>query len=264
MEAEYRSVKPVLKEITVRCYAGLNDFLLPDRRQKEFTMMVKLPVIAEEIIESLGIPLAEVDLLLIGGGPSPFSRRLYEHDHISVFPAFERFDISSLTQISKVALGHTRFILDAHLGKLARYLRMLGFDTLYRNDFGDNEIIEIAARDRRIILSRDKLLLKSGRVTHGYFVRTTLKHEQLREIVEKFDLMSQFRSFTRCMTCNTELVRKKREELGGRTDKEILNLYSEFFYCPACDKVFWKGSHFLRMEKLIISLASGYNREQEE
>jgi uncharacterized protein with PIN domain len=171
-----------------------------------------------------------------------------------VFPVFESFDISGVSKIRRRPLRDSRFILDAHLGKLAKYLRMLGFDTLYQNDFGDQEIIDIAQDENRIILTRDKLLLRSKRVDHGYYVRETEKHAQLIEIVKKFDLYSQFRSFTRCMTCNAKLVKKDKSEIKDKIDSDTARIFNEFFHCPACDKVFWKGSHFERMEKLILSL----------
>lgn len=244
----------VRKNITFRCYAELNDFLPREHKQKPFVQRLRTPLTLGEAIESLRIPVSEVDLALVNGQPVPMSQRLHENDYVSVFPTFESLDISELKGGHTPALRITRFVLDAHLGKLAKYLRMLGFDTSYRNDFDDEEIIELAAREKRIILTRDKLLLRSKRVTHGYYIRSTDKHEQLREVVRKFDLFSQFRSFTRCMTCNTELVLKKKEEIMHLVQAEILDLYSEFFFCPACRKVFWKGSHFKRMESFIRDL----------
>ena len=133
---------------------------------------------------------------------------------------------------------------------------MLGFDTLYRNDFGDPEIIDIAKKESRIILTRDKELLRSKKIDHGYYVRETEKHAQLIEVVQKFDLYSQFKSFTRCMTCNAELVKKDKHEVAEKMDPDTARIFDEFLYCPRCDKVFWKGSHFERMEKLILSLLS--------
>ena len=131
---------------------------------------------------------------------------------------------------------------------------MLGFDTLYRNDFGDEEIIGLAVKENRIILTRDKLLLQSRRVTHGYYIRSTDKHQQLREVVRKFDLYSQFRSFTRCMTCNAELVPKSRQEIPNLIQPGILELYEDYYFCPDCVKVYWQGSHFKRMESFIREL----------
>jgi uncharacterized protein with PIN domain/sulfur carrier protein ThiS len=244
----------LLKHITFRCYAELNDFLHEEQRQKQFVYSLKTPVTLGEAIESLGIPLSEVDLVLVNGQPAPRNQRLYENDYVSVYPTFETLDISKLKDASSPALRVTRFVLDAHLGKLAKYLRMLGFDSLYRNDIGDDDIIELAIKEHRIILTRDKLLLRSARITHGYYVRATEKHEQLREVVQKFDLYSQFKSFTRCMTCNTELVPKNRQEISHMIQPDILNHFDEFFFCPACRKVYWKGSHFKRMESFIRHL----------
>ena len=245
----------VKKHFIFRFYAELNDFLADERKQKSFEHALKTPVTIREAIESLNVPLSEVDLILINSKPAELNQRIREGDYISVYPVFESFDISSVSKTRTKPLRTTRFILDAHLGKLAKYLRMLGFDTLYQNDFKDSEIIAIALKEKGIILTRDKSLLKSKDIQHGYYVRATEKHEQLREVVRKFDLYNQFHSFTRCMTCNTKLVSKKKEEIIHKLDPETTAIFNEFYYCPYCDKVFWKGSHFERMEKLIRSLA---------
>ena len=254
MYSEQPNNSKLLKNITFRCYAELNDFLPQEHRQKPFVHPLKTPVTLGEAIESLGIPCSEVDLALVNSEPASLDRRLYKNDVVSLYPAFETLDISAPKGKHNPALRESRFILDAHLGKLAKYLRMLGFDTLYRNDFGDKEIIELAVREKRIILTRDKLLLQSRRVTHGYYIRATDKHEQLREVVKKFDLYSQFRSFTRCMTCNADLVPKSRKEIPELVPPGILELYEEFYFCPACRKVYWQGSHFKRMESFIREL----------
>lgn len=244
----------IRKTIHVRLFAELNDFLPTDTRQKEFSLEVKTPILASELLESIGIPLSEVDLILVNSKPVNFKERLYDEDRVSVYPTFESFDISGLETRKRFPLRITRFILDAHLGKLAKYLRMLGFDTLYRNDFGDEEIIAIALSEKRIILTRDKLLLKSPRVSHGYYVRATDKHEQLREVTDKFDLCSQFKSFTRCMTCNSTLSRVPKKTIQTKVPPAILQSHNDFFLCQECNKVFWKGSHFKRMEQLVLSL----------
>jgi uncharacterized protein with PIN domain len=242
------------KNITFRCYAELNDFLPQEHRQRQFVHTLKTPVTLGEALESLQIPLSEVDLVLVNGTPGSLDQRLYENDYVSVFPTFEILDISELKGEQSPALRKTRFILDAHLGKLAKYLRMLGFDTLYRNDYGDDEIINLALKEKRIILTRDKLLLQSRRVTHGYYVRSTEKHKQLKEVVRKFDLYNQFQSFSRCMTCNAELVLRNREDVVHLVEEDILQLFKKFYFCPACRKVYWKGSHFKRMEIYIRNL----------
>lgn len=246
--------KSIKKEFTFRFYAELNDFMPPGRKQKAFVQSFKTPITVRETIESLGIPLSEVDMILVNKISVDLEHKLKECDYISVFPVFESMDVSATTKVRKTALRTSIFVLDAHLGKLAKYLRMLGFDTLYRSDIDDNEIISVSRKENRIILTRDKLLLKSKEVSHGYFVRSIEKHEQLREVVKKFDLNSQFKSFTRCMTCNTILVKVDKEEIHNKVDKDIFRIFNEFYYCKHCDKVFWKGSHFMRMEAYIREL----------
>jgi uncharacterized protein with PIN domain len=248
----------IKKTFSFRIYAGLNDFLPIGIRQKTFTLAFKTPITVREVIESIGIPLSEVVLVLVNSEPADFTIRLQENDLISLYPAFENFDISAITTTKQGTLHYPRFILDAHLGKLAKYLRMLGFDTLYRNDYDDQHIINIAKEEERIILTRDKLLLKSKEVHYGYFVRSIEKHEQLREIVNKFNLSDKFSSFTRCMTCNAELIKKMKSEIFDKIDPETASIFNVFFYCPNCEKVFWKGSHFERMEKLILNLVKSY------
>lgn len=246
----------LLKNIHFRCYAELNDFLPEKQKYKQFQYGLKTPITVGEAIESLGIPFSEIDLILVNSQTVSLGHQLQENDYVSVYPTFETLDISSLKDAHKPPLRVTRFILDAHLGKLAKYLRMLGFDTLFRNDFEDSEIIEISVREKRIILTRDKHLLNSKKVSHGYYVRSTEKHKQLREVVQKFDLCSQFKSFSRCMTCNAELIPKKKHEIENQVPPDVAEVFKEFYYCASCMKVYWKGSHFKRMESLIRDLTS--------
>ncbi len=251
IKAKSGSIK---KEFTFRFYAELNDFLPPCWKQIAFVQAFKTPVTVRECIESIGIPLSEVDMILVNGRSVDLEHKLIEKDYISVYPVFETLNISSNTKVRKTALRTTLFVVDAHLGKLAKYLRMLGFDTLYWPDIKDSEIISAAVKEKRIILTRDKPLLRSKKISHGYFVRSIEKHEQLREVVNKFDLKSQFKSFTRCMTCNTCLVRIDKETIRDKVEKDIYRIFEAFFYCKSCDKLYWKGSHFKRMENYIRKL----------
>lgn len=238
----------------MRCYAELNDFLPHNIQQKTLPLNIKTPTTVGETIHSLGIPLAEVDLILVNSKSVNRSHRLFENDYVSIHSAFETFDISSIQKTHKTPLRKIIFILDAHLGKLAKYLRMLGFDTLYKNDFEDDKIIEIANNENRIILTRDKTLLKSSNVDHGYYVRSIENHNQLIEVVKKFNLYSNMKSFARCTTCNDLLILKSKKEVQHKIDEKTYRIYNEFFFCPTCNKVFWKGSHFKNMEKLFLSL----------
>lgn len=249
------SKHPGLKKIfTIRVYAQLNDFLPLERRQRAFQASFKTPTTVQEIILALGIPLAEVNLVLVNNERTPLSHFPKEHDRIAIYPEFALLDIPP--NANKSSISETRFILDAHLGKLAKYLRMLGFDTLYSNHFKDNEIISLAETSHHIILTRDKSLLTSSKIKRGCYVRAIHPHEQLKEIVRRFDLTKQFKSFTRCMTCNAPLSKVDKNSILSKIPTEVASVFNDFYYCRTCDKVFWKGSHFRRMEQYIRELAN--------
>lgn len=182
--------------ITIRFYEELNDFLHYSRRKKAFSFMLTGKRTIKDIIESLGVPHTEVDLILANQKPVQFDYHPEKDDFISVYPVFEAIDISSINLLRPRPLRETKFVLDVHLGTLARYLRLLGFDTYYRNNLKDEEIIDLSITEQRIILTRDLFILKNGKVTHGYFVRETNPKKQIVEIVRRFDLKDQFKSFT--------------------------------------------------------------------
>lgn len=182
--------------ITIRFYEELNDFLHYSRRKKAFSFMLTGKRTIKDIIDSLGVPHTEVDLILANQKPVQFDYHPEKDDFISVYPVFEAIDISSINLLRPRPLRETKFVLDVHLGTLARYLRLLGFDTYYRNNLKDEEIIDLSITEQRIILTRDLFILKNGKVTHGYFVRETNPKKQIVEIVRRFDLKDQFKSFT--------------------------------------------------------------------
>lgn len=141
----------------------------------------------------------------------------------------------------------TRFVLDVHLGKLARLLRMAGFDTIYRNDLDDPEIIQIAEDEDRIVLTRDRGILRNKRVKHGHFVESTSAKEQLREIIDAFGLKNNIRFLSRCIACNGTIEEVSKEEIQDELKPGTNQYFNEFFRCRDCGKVYWEGSHFDRM-----------------
>lgn len=239
------------KTVRLRFYAELNNFLTQNERQKSFDYSFPGPITVKEVIESMKVPPSEVDLILANGKPVGFDYHVNDSDYISVYPVFEQFDISSVSQLRKIPLRITRFILDAHLGKLAKYLRMFGFDTLYRNDYPDETIRKIAGEELRIILTRDRDLLNHKDVTHGYYVRAIHPKDQLAEIINKFDLYSQTDPLTRCLNCNHLLLNAGKEEIREEVDPDTFRIYNEFYRCPDCRKIYWKGSHYDHMKEFI-------------
>ena len=146
---------------TFRFYEELNDFLAPDRRKREFTVPCARAATTKHMIEALGVPHTEVELILVNGESADFNRLLQDGDRVAVYPRFEAMDVTPLLRVRDYPLRETRFVADAHLGGLAHMLRMLGFDTLYDNHFHDDAIVEICAHDGRIVLTRDRELLLS-------------------------------------------------------------------------------------------------------
>ncbi len=238
-----------MKTARFRFYAELNDFLKKDLRYKSFDYRFYVSPSAKDAIESLGVPHTEVDLILVNSNPVDFSYHLKDGDFISVYPVFESFDISSLKQDKP--LRDLRFVADVHLGKLARYLRILGFDTLYSNDFEDKEIIDISLSENRVILTRDIGILKHTRVTKGHFLKNDDPKLQVKEIVERFDLCKSINTFSRCPLCNGLLKRVKKEEIWDLILPKTKLFCNEFKLCTNCDKLYWKGTHFERIKQLI-------------
>jgi uncharacterized protein with PIN domain len=160
-------------------------------------------------------------------------------------------DITPLIRLRPQPLREVRFVLDGHLGRLAAYLRMLGFDTWYQNHVEDAVLAQISKNERRILLTRDQGLLKRSAVTHGYWVRATAPREQLRETIQRFDLQHLAKPFTRCLSCNGLLQSVSLIDVKDEVPENAVRFYHEFWRCAACGKVYWQGSHYQRMVRLI-------------
>jgi uncharacterized protein with PIN domain len=235
-----------------RFYEELNDFLLPVKRKVTFEYKFAGNPSIKDAIEALGVPHTEVDLILVNGKSKKFSYKLKPGDRVSVFPVFESLDITGITQVRNKPLRKPKFILDVHLGKLARYLRLLGFDTLYRNDLQDAEIVRLAKQQHRIILTRDIGLLKNKSITRGYWLRATQPKQQIKEILLRFDLSKKAKPFSRCLECNgkIKLISKQLAEkiLPMKTHK----YYKKFYRCNTCKRIYWEGSHYKKLQILVI------------
>ncbi|MEA1928092.1 MAG: Mut7-C RNAse domain-containing protein [Candidatus Auribacterota bacterium] len=240
-----------------RFYAELNDFLGPDRRQKIFAYTFNGSPSIKDAIEAIGVPHTAVDIILVNGDSVGFDHRLRPGERVSVYPIFESFDITPLIRLRAKPLRDPIFILDVHLGKLARIMRMLGFDSLYRNDYDDPEIIRIALRERRIILTRDRGILKNSMVTHGYWVRSDDAEEQAREVLARFDLFRLIKPFSRCISCNGLLEDVPKEKILDRLPPKTKMAFDKFRICTGCGKIYWPGSHYQAMSEVVTRLTEG-------
>jgi len=233
-----------------RFYAELNDFLPDENWGKELTRNFSVSGSVKDFVESFGVPHTEVDLVLANGNPVDFSYLVRDGDRVSVYPVFESLDISSVSRVRPAPLRALRFLLDVHVGRLAAYLRMAGFDALYGNQSSDAELAGIVAGEGRVLLTRDRYLLMRTAVDRGYWVRSTEPKQQLLEVVRRFDLASSMRPFTRCLACNSLLEDASRESVWERLPPKIREK-DAFRVCRNCQRVYWEGSHHERMSKLL-------------
>jgi uncharacterized protein len=239
---------------TFRFYEELSDFLAPDRRRREFTVPCAQAATTKHMIEALGVPHTEVELILVNGESADFSRKIEDGDRVAVYPRFEAMDVTPLLRLREHPLREPRFVADAHLGGLARMLRMLGFDTLYDNHFDDDAIVAIAGQDGRIVLTRDRELLKRRAVTHGCYVHALKSALQLREVVERLDLARSARPFTLCLHCNAPLRAIHKDSVFERLPPKVQAHYERFSTCDVCGRIYWEGSHWRNMRRVLDGL----------
>ncbi|QOL49078.1 Mut7-C RNAse domain-containing protein [Massilia litorea] len=226
-------------QASFRFVGELNDFLPRERRDRAFATPCARAATTKHMVEALGVPHTEVGRILVNGEASRFDRLLEDGDDVLVCP------------LRDSAAAGIRFVADAHLGGLARLLRMAGFDTLYENGYQDEEIAAIAGRETRTVLTRDRELLKRREVEHGCYLHTIRPEAQLRELFERLGLAALARPFTLCLHCNLPLRPVAREEVLERLPESVREQHTEFTTCDACGRVFWKGSHHKRMLAML-------------
>lgn len=232
-----------------RFYEELNDFLPRAKRKKAFNYFFNGNPSIKDPIEALGVPHTEVDLILVNGQSVGFDYRLQEGDIVSVYPVFESIDISPIVKLREKPLRNSTFVVDTHLGKLVKLLRLLGFDSTSSDD--DAEIVHLSIQEKRIILTRNRQLLQRKDITHGYCIRSTNPEQQLKEVLKRFDLHSQIKQFYRCTMCNTIISAIDKSNILHRLKPKTKKSFNEFYYCPGCERIYWKGSHYKKLKKKI-------------
>lgn len=232
---------------TFRFYAELNDFLPPESGGRERVYHFAGQPSVKDAVEAQGVPHTEVDLILANNAPVGFGYHLRDGDRIAVYPVFESFDICPVAGLRKAPLRDVRFVLDVHLGKLARWLRLVGFDAIYRNDFRDADLAALAANQNRVVLTCDRGLLHRKAITHGYWVRARRPEEQIVEVLRRFQLERRVHPFERCLECNGRLHSVTKAEVLEGLKPKTRRCYDAFRRCEGCGRVYWEGSHYERM-----------------
>ncbi|HEU69066.1 MAG TPA: twitching motility protein PilT [Candidatus Acetothermia bacterium] len=241
----------------VRAYGELNDFIPMELRQTSIRCAFQGTPAVKDVIESLGIPHVEVELILVNGESVDLAARLAPGDRVAVYPRFTRLDIAPLRRVQRGPLARVAFALDAHLGKLARLLRLLGLDATHADGCADEDLVASAVRAGRIVLTRDRELLKRGALTHGYWVRSTDSVEQAREVVQRFGLAGRVQPFTRCLGCGGVLAPVKKEEVLERIPPRVAAWRDDYRQCTGCGKLYWEGTHHPRLRATVRRILEG-------
>ncbi|CAA9225261.1 hypothetical protein AVDCRST_MAG92-789 [uncultured Coleofasciculus sp.] len=237
-------------------HAELNHFLSPNKRQVSFPYYFKERASIKDTIESLGVPHPEIEAILVNTKAVDFSYIVQDGDSIQVYPVSASKEILSPISLRPQLPTILRFVLDVHLGKLAASVRMLGFDTLYRNDYDDQELAQISASEQRILLTRDKGLLMRSLVTFGYYVRATNPEQQIVEVMRRYDLFNKVLPFQRCIRCNGLLEPVEKEAILDQLPQKTRIAIDEFHRCRECSQIYWRGSHYEKMQNFIEEVLS--------
>ena len=235
-------------EVQIKFHGELNVF--PARRDRNKTVKVRLKEHSsvKDVIERRGVPHPEVLKILANGKAAGFDYNVRDRDIIDVYPFSEAAGSDGFVENP---LPEPRFVLDVHLGTLAKRLRLLGFDTYYRNDLDDPEIAEIAEKENRIVLTRDIGLLMRARIRYGRWIRSQHTEKQLEEVIRRFRLKDKIKPLSLCINCSGSLSPAAKESVKDDVDTDTYSYYDEFFRCKSCGQVYWKGSHFDKLLKTI-------------
>jgi uncharacterized protein with PIN domain len=240
-----------VRSASIRFYGSLNDFLPPTRRQSTLISAFDGRPSIKDVVEALGVPHPEIDLLIVDGEAVDFSYHVGDGDRVAVYPPMQMLDVGEMIRLQPPRQTEPRFIADVHLGRLTAYLRLAGFDTIYHNDAPDDEIVAISASEDRVLLTRDVGVLKHTIVRRGYFVRETQPAGQLVELLRHFDLVTRATPFTRCLRCNSRLQAVRKDLVDHLLPARTRTWFHEFSCCPTCSRIYWRGSHHVRMQRFL-------------
>jgi uncharacterized protein with PIN domain len=240
--------------VDVRAYAELNDFLAPESRGVTVRRPFRSHQTVKDVLEAMGIPHTEIDLIVVNGDPQGFGHRPTTGDRIAAYPMFEAFDIGPTARLRPSPLRDPRFVLDVNLGRLARLLRVLGFDVWWSSDADDQTLADISLEQERILLTRDRGLLKRRAVTHGLYVYSQQPEQQTLEVIRRLDLREQLAPLTRCVRCNGRLATVSKDQVVDDLEPLTRRYYDKFSRCPDCGRIYWAGSHYKRLINLVDRL----------
>ena len=242
-------------------HPDFDPFLEKEYRRKSFDYAFDPGQSVKHLVEALGVPHTEIHHILINGKPVKFSYQVQDADFVDIFPysAPHHYPpMISSKESGEVECNHC-FVLDNHLGKLASYLRLMGFDCLYRNDYQDEELAQVSHDENRILLTRDQHLLMRNAVLRGYWVHSKIPRQQVQEVLDRFNLYDSIQPFRRCAKCNSVLAPVSKDKILNRLEPLTRRYFNEFRICPSCKQIYWKGSHYKKILTFIDEISNGSN-----
>ena len=246
-----------MPQASFRFFGNLNDFLPLEQRQKPIFYSLNGPVAVKHPVEALGVPHPEVEYLLANGSSVGFSYLVQPGDRISVYPSFRDNDLGFPFPLRPPLPAPPHFILDNHLGQLATYLRLLGFDTQYPNHLQDEGLAQMSHEEKRVLLTRDRRLLMRKIVVYGYWLRAKDPRQQLLEVMDRYELKDHIRPWHRCLRCNGHLRPVPKEDILERLEPKTKKYYHEFRICQECQQIYWKGSHYEPLRQFVEDVSQG-------
>lgn len=242
--------------VRLNLHGDLDFFLRSGARRRCVERSLSEKTSVKDVIESCGVPHPEVDLILVNGQPVEFDYAIANDANIelySVATGYPNFKDQRL-QVAR----NNRFVVDGHLGKLARDLRLLGFDVAYDPQADDRRLLGIMERENRALLTRDRRLLMHAVVKTGYCPRSQNPDEQTAEVIRRFDLLDSIAPFTRCIRCNAPLQKVSKAEIIERLEPLTKIYYEQFRRCTGCGQIYWPGSHFSKLQKRLEKIRADF------
>jgi len=243
-----------LAHVDVRFFGDLDDLVAPGRRNRSSTVSVHAGTTVKDLVESLGVPHTEVDVMVVNGRSVGFDEQVHEGDRVDAHPSSHDVEVTPLIRLRPLPPAAPRFLLDVHLGRLARYLRLLGFDAEWYPGAADEELARRSALEGRVLLTRDRGVLKRRAVVDGHLVRQTAPRRQIDEVLSRFELTAPFEPFGRCLACNGRLEDVAKDDVVGLLPPRTRRDYQQFRRCVSCGRVYWQGSHYDRLLALVDDL----------
>lgn len=244
--------------VSIRFYEELNDFLAHQNRKRAYTIRCNDARSVKDVIEAEGVPHTEVDLILVNGESEGFEYQIHDGDRISVYPCFETLDICTVSRLGRPPLRSPSFIADVNLGKLCRNLRLLGLDCIYDHNAKDEKLAKMSQHLKRILLTRDRELLKRKIISHGLFIHNTDPIEQVKEVIRRIHLNRSIAPFTRCVKCNGKLFGIDKEQVAEQIPEETYQHIDQYYKCDDCQKIYWQGAHWKKLNQLLKHFGTNF------